>query len=235
MTNPRPLVPPKLDELAYCPTCTYPLKDGACVYCRETKAKAIAATEAATADLTARLGGPLAYEKFRLETIRATPGNRRALEAVGVFDPAKDNLFFQGTAGAGKTHIATACARRFKGALVIKSTELLRQCQRAAKATPGGEGDYIAQLVARPVLVIDDLGVERLTAFGSACLYEVLDGRVLSARGGLIITSNLNLDGLAAKLGEDRVTSRIAGLCQVIAFDGEADHRLDFAKPENRS
>lgn len=43
--------------------------------------------------------------------------------------------------------------------------------------------------------------------------------------GGLIITSNLSLDNLRARFADDRLTSRIAGMCKILEITG-ADRRL---------
>ena len=80
-------------------------------------------------------------------------------------------------------------------------------------------------LTALPVLVIDDLGIGRDTEFAFQTLYEIVDGRYMAMKGGLIVTSNLSLDDLAAKLGDDRIPSRLASMCKVIRMTG-ADKRV---------
>jgi DNA replication protein DnaC len=56
-------------------------------------------------------------------------------------------------------------------------------------------------------------------------LQEILDERTFNDRAGLLLTSKYSLDELAAKLADDSIPSRLAGMCHVVAVRG-ADHRL---------
>ena len=56
-------------------------------------------------------------------------------------------------------------------------------------------------------------------------LYEILDLRASNYKNGLILTSNLSLEEFAAKVGDDRLPSRIAGLCKVIKIESK-DYRI---------
>ena len=86
--------------------------------------------------------------------------------------------------------------------------------------------DYFAE--ACPMLVIDDLGSEKLTEFSEQILFEIIDLRIINAVNGLIITSNLPLEDMVKRLGSERITSRIAMLCggNIFSLEGEKDHRL---------
>ena len=74
-------------------------------------------------------------------------------------------------------------------------------------------------------LVIDDLGVGRSTEFSNQIIYEIIERRANAMRNGLIITSNLSLDEFAQKSGDDRLPSRIMGLCRRIKITSEKDMR----------
>ena len=63
------------------------------------------------------------------------------------------------------------------------------------------------------------------TEYSMSIFYEILDGRLMQKQNGLIITSNLSLNELAVKMGDDRITSRIAGMCRVISLGGD-DRRM---------
>jgi len=73
--------------------------------------------------------------------------------------------------------------------------------------------------------VFDDLGTGTDTAFGRQILQEILDGRDFHDRAGLVITGKYSLDDLAAKLADDSIPSRLAGMCQVVEVQ-ETDFRL---------
>jgi DNA replication protein DnaC len=91
--------------------------------------------------------------------------------------------------------------------------------------TPAEEQAAIDRLVRVPVLILDDLGIEKDTEFAISTICEIISHRLKADRNGLVVTSNLSLDALASKLHDDRLTSRLAGMCQVIEIRG-ADYRL---------
>jgi DNA replication protein DnaC len=87
------------------------------------------------------------------------------------------------------------------------------------------EQNAIETIADRKHIVIDDLGVGKMTDFALAVVYEVIDYRDMNLIDGMIITSNLSLTQLAGALGDDRVTSRIAGMCKVVNITGP-DRRI---------
>lgn len=81
------------------------------------------------------------------------------------------------------------------------------------------EAAFIESLASKKILVIDDLGVGRGTEFTLSVLYEIIEERTHRGLNGLVITSNLTLDQIAQKFGDDRLTSRISGMCRVLKID----------------
>jgi DNA replication protein DnaC len=73
--------------------------------------------------------------------------------------------------------------------------------------------------------VLDNLGPGLDTPFSRQILQEILDHRENHDRAGLLVTSRYSLDDLAAKLADDAIPSRLAGLCEVIQIGGR-DGRL---------
>jgi len=76
------------------------------------------------------------------------------------------------------------------------------------------EKDIIEKYSTVPTLYLDDLGAEKSTNWAIQTLYLIIDHRY-SNEMKTIITSNLTLDEIADKL-DDRISSRIAGMCEVI-------------------
>lgn len=72
-------------------------------------------------------------------------------------------------------------------------------------------------------LYLDDIGAEQATDWARQAIYLLLDERYAEERR-TIISGNLDLDDLARRL-DDRVASRIAGMCRVLKLDGR-DRRL---------
>ncbi len=202
------------------------VRAGLCVKCGES-AKRMA--EDYDRRLLALFRGEGAVERFSFGRFEPEAGVAKALEAAKAFDAAKDNLYLWGRCGVGKSHLAYAIAREqlMRGAVtLLKPFQLVRQVRGR---TPDEEQREVDAMIRARVFILDDLGVERSSDFAQRVLYEVVDGRGLAGRNGLIITSNLSMRDLAAALGEDRLVSRLTGMCRVIEMKG-ADRRLAAKK-----
>lgn len=195
----------------YCPKCDYNICQ--CANIAEDVKKA---QERAFACDCETLGGPFAVRCFTVSAYH----NHKAMADCAKY-PTK-GLYIYGPTGCGKTHLATALVRQQPNGRVIKPMEILRRMRGFENSNE--EDNFIKSLAFGP-LVIDDLGVEKLTEFAVTTLYEIFDRRWLSDSGGLIVTSNLGLTALAAKIGDDRITSRIAGMCKTVKIEGN-DGRL---------
>jgi len=163
-----------------------------------------------------RLGGLKAYEQFTFEKYT----NKSAIDKCAGFP--NNNLYIWGKSGTGKTHLATAIIRGMPNATVYKPAHIFRKLRMKDGAEEQSIIDGIAKM---PVLLIDDLGVEKKTDFSISMLYEIIEQRDMNYQKGLIVTSNLSLGALAERIGDDRICSRLAGMCKIIELTGE-DHRI---------
>jgi DNA replication protein DnaC len=202
----------RLSALPKCPTCGKPMDGG---YCRPCRDLAMAADTEKRLEII-RLGGRKAYEQFTIQRFT----NKAAIESCKVYPGI--SLFLWGPAGCGKTHLATALVRNH-GGQVIKPQDIYRE----SRGHKSGEEEkaVIMRYVNMPYFVLDDLGVDKKTEFSFSILYEIIDGRDMALMPGLIITSNLSLNALADRLDDDRITSRIAGMCKIVELTGK-DHRI---------
>ncbi len=83
--------------------------------------------------------------------------------------------------------------------------------------------DLADQAAAVPYLVIDDLGVEKSTDYVKQLTYFIINFRESNLLP-TYITTNLPPDQLE-KIIDQRIASRIAGMCELIRMDGP-DQRI---------
>jgi DNA replication protein DnaC len=107
----------------------------------------------------------------------------------------------------------------------------LLAAMRIAIETQGQSPDRIREeLVSADLLVLDDLGTEKITHWTREILFDILDRRFEGKRP-TVITSNLDLAELERRLTTEpgdpygeRIASRIAGSCVVLEVKA-ADYR----------
>lgn len=91
------------------------------------------------------------------------------------------------------------------------------------------KNSYIADLMRYPLLILDDVGMERQTEYALEQVFNVIDARYRSGMP-LIITTNLSLAELKAPRSRDhaRIYDRILEMCQPVNF-GNQGRRADLA------
>jgi len=144
-------------------------------------------------------------------------------------------LIFFGKAGSGKTHLAVAIARyvieqKQIPARVARTVDLLSDIRQTFNEHDGfraeSETELIRKFTSVPLLVLDDLGAEKISDWVKEVFYRIIDERWLEQKP-IIVTTNLNLQGLEEKIGE-RIVSRIAGVCVPIEIQNR-DYRIENA------
>lgn len=144
-------------------------------------------------------------------------------------------LIFFGKAGTGKTHLAVAIARfiierKQIPVRVARIVELLADIRQTFNEHDGyrveSETELIRKFTSVSLLVLDDLGAEKVSDWVREVLYRIIDERWLEQRP-IIVTTNLNLKELEEKIGE-RIVSRIAGMCVQVEMQNR-DYRIENA------
>lgn len=175
----------------------------------------------------------------------------------------KTGLLFLGKCGTGKTHLSIAIAKDLiaKGVDVYYCNltaflgELRHSYNPATQTTPQ---KVLARAIAAEVLILDDLGAERLTEWVQETMYHIINQRYQNGYGALIITTNHSFappadseenkarSQLTADLREQqarrataketlgdrvgsRIYSRLQELCKIILIDAD-DFRLTIPK-----
>lgn len=139
------------------------------------------------------------------------------------FHEHSPNLMFMGKTGLGKTHLSLAIANVAisKGFSVVYGTSqnILSDLQSEnfgkAKNIYYSENDVLNT----DLLIIDDLGTEYKNAYSIACLYNIINTRILKKRS-TIISTNFDFNQFN-EIYDARITSRIAGEYSTLILEGE--------------
>lgn len=137
-------------------------------------------------------------------------------------------LLLYGNVGSGKTFYAGCVANHImEHGYTVKFTSI---SQIANEMYTDKKAEFMSDLQACSLLVIDDLGVERNSQYMNEIIYNVIDGRYRAGKP-LIVTTNITADRLKnpQTQEEQRIFSRIKERCLPVKIVGE-DKRIEKAK-----
>jgi DNA replication protein DnaC len=161
------------------------------------------------------------FKSFSLQ--RADRTGRAARQACERFaQNPQGGILLGGNPGTGKSHLAVAILKAVnRSGHFVNVPELMKRL-RATFNTPGAgetESAIVDQLVGVPMLVLDDIGAERVTGYVEEMLYLVINGRESSLKPTVFTTNKLvrEIPGKPADMLQDylsdRTYSRVKGLC----------------------
>ena len=136
----------------------------------------------------------------------------------------QNGLLLTGPAGSGKTHLAIAALRQivqggenFKRiGLYLSLPDLLARIRESyGDKEAASEGQLLGDAIQTRLVVLDDVGADRVTDWALEKLYLILNARYERATP-TILTTNLNYPGeFEAWVGE-RLASRAYEMCLVV-------------------
>lgn len=147
---------------------------------------------------------------------------------------AGESLYIWGPFGTGKTHLASAIARKLvwakKHVRMLTGIDLTMELQ-ATYGSSASEADVMGRFARCPVLVIDDLGKEPPSDWVLSRLFSVINARY-DAMLPVIITTNYERGKLVERMGKhgdhdtaEALVSRLCEMGETIPLSGN-DRRL---------
>ena len=190
---------------------------------------------------------PARYQKCDFSTFVTYPNEqllravKRAEEFSVSFPMVQKGLLLIGPPGIGKTHLAISVLRNviieknIRG-LYFDTRSLLSTIRSTYNpVTRTSEADILERVMQAELLVLDDLGAERLTEWVEETMHLIVNTRY-NDRKPTIFTSNYedepdDSDSLKSRVGF-RMHSRLREMCEFLEYSGPDYRDFEF-KPDS--
>ena len=153
-------------------------------------------------------------------------------------NPEEKNLIFTGNTGVGKTFLTNCIANEIlklgKTVLYQTAPVMFDEINDAKFGRENARFDLYENILNVDLLIIDDLGTEKITDSKITELFTIINTRLLNQNHKItktIISTNLNVDELF-KTYTTRIGSRLAGNYRFLRFFGD-DLRFKKSKKES--
>lgn len=120
--------------------------------------------------------------------------------------------------------LAWECFGKGLDVKIYRMPDLIMALRRFARDQNLDEQEELLEIIKHDILIWDDFGVEKQSEWTIQTIWWLLDTWLLKEKTGLIITSNHSLKEINEKF-DDRVASRIAGLCKAVRLTS-SDRRI---------
>ena len=154
---------------------------------------------------------------------------KRYVQRWEEFKKDSTGLLLWGDVGTGKSFIAGCIANALldKGVPVIM-TNFARLLNKLTDMYAGDRNAYIDSFKCYPLMIIDDLGVERNSEFAREQVFSVIDSRYRSELP-MIVTTNLTLEELQhpEDLSRSRIYDRVLERCLPIRVNDQNIRELN--------
>ena len=137
-------------------------------------------------------------------------------------------LLFWGPCGTGKTYLAACIANALEEQEVpVLMTSLGRMLSSIPGPASGQQAAAIDQWMKHPLLIVDDLGAERETAYAADLVYQIIDACYRSGKP-MVITTNLTMEEMEDPDSREkaRIYERILERCTPVCVNERSIRNL---------
>jgi len=156
-------------------------------------------------------------------------------EDIDAVIDARKGLFIYGKTGTGKTIYAASLLleiiKKYKledhstiTGQYIGGSEFFQEIRDTFSMPSATSSDVLQKYEDADLLVFDEIGTEKPSDWVLQMLYLLINYRY-EHRKPIIIVSNFGLKELRKRLQDDRIPSRITGMCKIKHFEG-SDFRI---------
>lgn len=173
------------------------------------------------------------FAKCRFETFSYRPGTEKTVSSAKTYvemfrDMDSEGMLIWGLPGNGKSHLAAAITHGVKeqGFTVVFQTvpELLERIRNTFnKKNNESEKEIMDALINCDLLVLDDIGAEKVSDWVLEVIFRIIDGRYRKKKP-IIYTSNLKPSELKDQLN-DRIYDRMVETSTIIENKGTSYRR----------
>lgn len=174
---------------------------------------------------------PARWETRTFDAFQVNQTNREACEiarryAKSFTRDCSNGLIFSGKVGRGKSHLCAAITMELlsRGHSVVFGTvtNLLAQIRNTYSSDKETEKMVFDRFVRCQMLVIDDLGKEKVTDWTEQTVYELINARY-EANKPLLVTTNMDVFRLPQRYPQngEAILSRLLEMCRGVEMQGE--------------
>ena len=179
------------------------------------------------------------YQNKNFENYKARVVNRKAIEILKDYTEKcleggeANGMIITGMSGVGKTHLAAAIANKLvedgKIVLMGRLTTLLDKIKETFVDSTKSENELIELYSNVEMIIIDDLGTERISKWALEKLYTIVENRNEN-RLPIIITTRFDKNGLLKRFREgqdeqlaDAVIAKLYQMCYGVTLINEKE------------
>jgi len=175
---------------------------------------------------------PERFKNIHFDDLIVTENNKIVIDrlkkyALNFLNCKNSSILLSGKVGTGKTLLACLVLKEilkngFTGEITT-TIDFLDNIKKCYNPNGNQEDVYISKLCNANLLILDDIGTEKITEWSYDRIYKIINYRYINKKA-TIFTSNCSIKGLYKHLDE-RLASRIESMCSVKFLLDSADWR----------